>query len=129
MESFRRGTELVEAGKLQEAVDAFRDALQREPASVGARLDLADCYEKIGAPASAWREYTIAERVCAKGGRRTPGDGPLVGCGLEARLLRREARAEGVPRKDLQLDGDPVAEEIVARGFVRGSRRGVTASR
>jgi hypothetical protein len=116
VESFRRGTELVEAGKLQEAVDAFRDALQREPASVGARLDLADCYEKIGAPASAWREYTIAEVYARKGGDARQAMARSSAAGLEARLFVVRLEGKGPPGMALQLDGDPVAEEIVSRG-------------
>jgi len=31
VESFRRGTQLVEAGQMQQAIDAFREALRHEP--------------------------------------------------------------------------------------------------
>ncbi len=116
VESFRRGTQLVEAGKLQEAVDAFRDALQREPASVGARLDLADCYEKIGAPASAWREYVITGAYARKAGDAREAMARSSAAALEARLLVVKLVGPASSATQIHIDGDPVAEEIVARG-------------
>jgi hypothetical protein len=119
VESFRRGTQLVEAGKLQEAVDAFRDALQREPASVGARLDLADCYEKIGTPASAWREYVIAEAYARKAGDARQSMARTSAAGLESRLLLvRLLGPNASAPVELRVDGDLVAEEIVRRGSI-----------
>ena len=117
VESFRRGTQLVEAGKLQDAVDAFREALQREPASVGARLDLADCYEKMGAPASAWREYAIAEAYARKAGDTRQSMARSSASALEGRLLLvRLLGGNASVAVELRVDGDLVAEEIVRRG-------------
>jgi hypothetical protein len=116
VESFRRGTQLVEAGRLQDAVDAFRDALQREPASVGARLDLADCYEKIGAPASAWREYVITSAYARKAGDAREGMARSSAAALEARLLVVKLVGPTSGALQIHVDGDPVAEEIVTRG-------------
>jgi hypothetical protein len=116
VESFRRGTQLVEAGKLQDAVDAFRDALQREPASVGARLDLADCYEKIGSPASAWREYVLAEAYARKASDAREAMARSSAAGLEVRLFVVRLVGSAPPAMEVHVDGDPIAPEIVSRG-------------
>jgi tetratricopeptide (TPR) repeat protein len=120
VESFRRGTQLVEAGQLQGAIDAFREALQHEPASVGARLDLADCYEKIGSPASAWREYAIAEAHARETGDPRQEMARSSGAHLESSLLVLALTVHGQPVEgmDLRVDGDPVVREILRRGVI-----------
>jgi hypothetical protein len=115
IESFRRGTQLVEAGKLQDAVDAFRDALQHEPASVGARLNLADCYEKIGAPAPAWREYVVAAAYARKAGDAREALARSSAAALEARLVVVKLVGPTSSAMEVHVDGDPVGEDIVAR--------------
>ncbi len=116
VESFRRGTALVEKGNLQDAIEAFRDALAHEPSSVGARLDLADCYEKVGAPAPAWREYTLAESYAQKGNdsRRTLARSSAAH--LEPRLLLVTLSRPAAPSMRVRADGDAIADEILARG-------------
>jgi hypothetical protein len=118
VESFRRGTQLVEAGKLQEAIDAFRNALLREPASVGARLDLADCYEKIGAPASAWREYVVAESYARRAGDARQAVARSSAAGLEAKLFVVTLAGEAPAAMEVHVDGDSIPPPIVARGSV-----------
>jgi hypothetical protein len=116
VESFRRGTQLVEAGHLESAIDAFREALRHEPASVGARLDLADCYEKIGSPTSAWREYTIAEAHARKANDPRREMARSSRAHLEASLLLVTFTGKQSPGTELRVDGDPVGEEILERG-------------
>jgi tetratricopeptide (TPR) repeat protein len=118
VESFRRGTQLVEAGRMQEAIDAFREALRHDPASVGARLDLADCYEKIGAPASAWREYAIAEAHARQANDPRREMARTSGAHLETGLLLVTLTGSRVSGMELRVDGDPVAGEIVDRGVI-----------
>ena len=116
IESFRRGTQLVEAGQLQSAIDAFREALRHEPTSVGARLDLADCYEKIGSPASAWREYAIAEAHARRANDARREMARSSGAHLQASLLLVTLTGPRAKGLELRVDGDPIAEEIVGRG-------------
>jgi hypothetical protein len=115
IESFRRGTLLVERGNLQDAIEAFREALQHEPSSVGARLDLADCYEKVGAPAPAWREYTLAEGYAqrANDARRTLARSSAAH--LEPRVLLVTLSGQATTTMRVRADGEAVADEIVAR--------------
>jgi hypothetical protein len=118
VESFRRGTQLVEAGKLQDAIDAFREALRREPSSVGARLDLADCYEKIGAPGSAWREYAIAEEYARRANDDRRAMARTSAGALEGRLFVLVFQGRAAPSTSVRVDGDEVPPEILARGSV-----------
>jgi hypothetical protein len=116
VESFRRGTQLVEAGQLQAAIDAFREALRHEPTSVGARLDLADCYEKIGSPASAWREYAIAEAHARRANDSRREMARSSGAHLQTSLLLVTLTGERARGLEVRLDGDPIAAEILERG-------------
>jgi hypothetical protein len=116
VQSFRRGTQLVEAGRIEDAIKAFRDALQHEPSSVGARLDLADCYEKIGSPAAAWREYALADAYAHKANDRRQEMARSSLRHIEASLLVLTLTGDGAAGAELSIDGEPVAEEIVVRG-------------
>ncbi len=62
---FQQAKELMLAGKTAEACDKFAAAADLVQ-TVGVRLNLATCYEKVGRTASAWTRYdealTIAER-------------------------------------------------------------------
>jgi hypothetical protein len=64
-ELFQQAKDLMGAGKIAEACAKFAAAADLSQ-TVGVRLNLAACYEKIGRTASAWTRYdealTIAER-------------------------------------------------------------------
>jgi len=120
VESFRRGTQLVELGKLQDAIEAFRQALAHEPSSVGARLDLADCYEKIGAPAQAWRQYALAAAYASAAGDARVAMARDSAAHLEPQLLRIKLQVQqpySLETLDVVVDGEPVEREIL-RGAV-----------
>jgi hypothetical protein len=116
VESFRRGTQLVEAGNMQDAIEAFRDALRHEPASVGARLDLADCYEKIGSPATAWREYVIAESYARKANDTRQQMARSSADHIRPRLFVLTLSAPDVHGVAMLMDGEPVAAEVIEGG-------------
>ena len=116
VESFRRGTLLVERGNLQDAIEAFREALQHEPSSVGARLDIADCYEKVGAPAPAWREYTLAESYAQKANDTRRALARSSAAHLEPRLFVVTLSGQTAAAMRVRADGEAIADEIVARG-------------
>ena len=118
VEAFRRGTQLVEAGNMQDAIEAFREALRHEPASVGARLNLADCYEKIGSPASAWREYVIAESYARKANdtRQQMARSPAEH--IRPRLFVLTLSAPDVHGVVMLVDGGPIAAEVVEEGAI-----------
>jgi cellulose synthase operon protein C len=55
--SVQQGYRLLDRGAVNEAVAAFRQAVQRYPQSVEARLGLAIAYQQLGQDASAWQAY------------------------------------------------------------------------
>jgi hypothetical protein len=120
VESFLRGTQLVESGKLQEAIEAYRAALVHEPASVGARLNLADCYEKVGAPAQAWRQYALAAIHAAEALDSRLAVARASAAHLEPQLVKLTVTvspAGSLARSvELRLDGEPVEPELVRAG-------------
>ena len=62
--AFKEGVRLVNVDNCGAAVTAFRESLSHEE-SIGARLDLADCEEKLGLPSKAWRDFELTERLAA----------------------------------------------------------------
>jgi hypothetical protein len=121
VESFHRGTKLVEQGKLQDAIDAFRTALVHEPSGIGARLDLADCYEKVGAPAQAWHQYALAAAYAATAGDPRLGMAHDAATHLQPQLVtvtvtvKAPVSLEGV---DVRVDGEPLERGLVRIGPV-----------
>jgi hypothetical protein len=116
VESFQRGTQLVESGKLQEAIEAFRAALVHEPGSVGARLNLADCYEKVGAPAQAWRQYALAAIHAAEASDSRVAVARASAAHLESQLVKLSLSLPPARSVELRLDGEPVEPELVRTG-------------
>lgn len=62
---FKEATVLLEAGQVPEACPKFLESQQLAPGT-GVTLYLADCYERIGRVASAWREFRRAERMASE---------------------------------------------------------------
>ncbi|HEY0476609.1 MAG TPA: hypothetical protein VGD37_03745 [Kofleriaceae bacterium] len=61
---FREGRELLKAGRVAEACDAFAGS-QKLDAKVGTLLNLADCREKQGQTATAWSLFLEARQLAA----------------------------------------------------------------
>ncbi len=118
VEAFHRGTQLVETGRLEGAIAAFREALSHEPASVGARLDLADCYEKIGSPASAWRQYAIAEVYATRASDQRREMARSSAARLANGLLVVTLSGPRVPGLEVRVDGDPIGDELLERAEI-----------
>jgi hypothetical protein len=64
---FDQAKQLFAAGDLEKACAMFEGSL-RLAEQLGTRLNLADCYEKIGRTASAWAEFREAATLAAKKG-------------------------------------------------------------
>lgn len=62
---FRKAQELVAEQKYAEACPLFEETVRIEPRAIGARLMLADCYERTGRVASAWTAYSVAGDAAA----------------------------------------------------------------
>lgn len=53
----RQGYTLLEGGRVNDAIAAFRQALQRYPQSLEAKLGLAIAYQRAGQDGNAWQAY------------------------------------------------------------------------
>jgi hypothetical protein len=62
---FDDGKNLVAAGKVAEGCAKFEASIEILP-QLGTRLNLADCFEKIGRTASAWTEWREAAALASK---------------------------------------------------------------
>jgi len=60
----------MDKGQFAEACPKLEEAVRLVPEGVGAKLELAKCYEGAGRYASAWRAYKIAEAATALAGQQ-----------------------------------------------------------
>ncbi|HEY1959609.1 MAG TPA: hypothetical protein VGH28_28565 [Polyangiaceae bacterium] len=111
--SFQEGLRLVDAQDWTGAAAKFRESLAHE-SSIGARLDLADCEDKLGDPLAAWRDFRAASRLAADRGdarRRLAADRAVV---IQRKLL--VVTLPSIPRLDVRVDGAPVDAMFVQDG-------------
>lgn len=101
---FRKGKKLLAENKYPEACTAFEQSDKLDPA-VGAKLNVALCYQEWGKLATAWRWYREAEQMAIQAGddraRR-----------IHALIAELDQK---VPRLKLRLPPDAVLDRVVIR--------------
>jgi hypothetical protein len=63
---FKKGKKLLAEKRYAEACTAFEDSDRLDP-GIGAKLNVAKCYQEWGKVATAWRWYSDAERMAKEG--------------------------------------------------------------
>lgn len=104
---FRAAMDLQGDGQVAEACPLFAESKRLAP-GVGVTLHLADCYERSGRAASAWRQFRDAERIAhERGDDRRANLAHVRAQALEAKLNRLtvEAGATAHDGWQLLLDG------------------------
>jgi tetratricopeptide (TPR) repeat protein len=101
---FKKGQRLLAEKRYAEACSAFEDSDRIDP-EIGAKLNVARCYQEWGKLATAWRWYTDAEQMASKvGDKRTPKIHALI-----------EDLDRDVPRLTLVLPPDAVTDHLVVQ--------------
>ncbi|WP_052376556.1 tetratricopeptide repeat protein [Chondromyces apiculatus] len=59
----------MDAGQFARACPKLEEVTRLIPDGLGAKLTLAECYEKAGRLASAWAQYTLVETLAARAGQ------------------------------------------------------------
>lgn len=134
---FREAQTLFDAGRIEEACPKFQASYDRDP-GLGALLNLARCYERLGKTATAWALYLDLENLAGRAGQ---ADRAAIArrqiAALEPKLIRLaivvpdQSRAEGLtvtvderpiepPAWGIATPRDPGSCTIVARA--RGKR-------
>jgi hypothetical protein len=108
---FQQGRALMNAGDLRAACPKFEGAAQLSP-TPGVRLNLADCWAKMGRTASAWAKFEEASAVAQRNGDQAAADAAkkeanalLPALSYLTVIVPPEVAAEGV---DVTRDGEPV---------------------
>lgn len=124
---FEQGRALVKDGKYEQAIPKFLESIAIEP-TVGALLNLGDCYERLGKPASARRRFLEAADLAgesdatrgAEARARAAKLADSVGWVVLARRVHPEAGepkitidGESVPSKEARIAVDPGVREVV----------------
>lgn len=114
---FDEGRTLMEAGKLDEAVQKFL-ASNRADASVGAMYNAGRCYEQLGKLASAWGAYNEAARFARGKGDQREQEAVNAGKALEGKLSELTITAkEKVPGLVVKRDGTELDVAALGTGI------------
>lgn len=70
---FEVASQLQSSGQIADACPMFAES-KRLAAGIGVTLHLADCYERLGRPASAWSQFRAAERLAHERGDERRAD-------------------------------------------------------
>lgn len=98
---FKKGQKLLTEKRYAEACTAFEDSDRIDP-EIGAKLNVARCYQEWGKLATAWRWYTDAEQMASKAGdKRAPKIHALI-----------EDLDRDVPRLTLVLPPDAITDHL-----------------
>jgi hypothetical protein len=111
--SFNAGMQLRSAGQWSAACPKFAESQRLAPA-VGVTLYLAECYEKTGRNASAWREYRSAEKLARARNDKRADVAAEHAAALEPGLSRLTVAPPDAAAKaggQVQLDGAAVPAE------------------
>lgn len=101
---FKKGQKLLGEKRYAEACAAFEDSDRLDP-EIGAKLNVARCYQEWGKLATAWRWYSDAEQMAIKtGDKRTAKIHALV-----------EEVDRDVPRLVLVLPADAATDHVAIR--------------
>jgi tetratricopeptide (TPR) repeat protein len=101
---FKKGKRFLAEQRYAEACTAFEDSDRLDP-TIGAKLNVAKCYQEWGKLATAWRWFTDAARM-AKDARDDRAS--------KIRALVAELDAS-VPRLSLKLSRDPAPTSVVVK--------------
>jgi hypothetical protein len=110
--AFKEAMALHSAGRDVEACPKFAESKQLAPA-VGVTLYLADCYERTGRKASAWREFREAETLARAHGDKREDIAAQRAAALEPQLNRLTVDVPASAAKsgaDVQLDGSALPQ-------------------
>ena len=101
---FKKGKKLLAEKKYADACYAFEQSDRIDP-QIGAKLNVARCYEEWGKLATAWRWYSDAEQLATRAGDERA-----------AKIHERLAELDGkVPRLKLTLPPDAITDRVVLR--------------
>ncbi len=108
---FSQGIALLDAGFVEDACNKFQASQKLDP-GVGTLLHLADCYEKAGRFASAWRAFDDATQLAAEredSERQQVAEVRAAALSARAPKLRLAAPQSKLPDGyRLKLDGVPI---------------------
>jgi hypothetical protein len=111
---FDEGKQLIAAGDVDKACAKFEASLKLVE-QLGTRMNLADCYEKLGRTASAWAEFREAASLARKRNDRRESFAADRAASLEPKLLKMTINvpaASRVPGLIVRRDGLPIGEAL-----------------
>ena len=112
--TFTEAMQLRSAGRDAEACPKFAESQRLAPA-VGVTLYLADCYERTGRTASAWREFREAEKLARDRSDKRADVAAGRAAALEPQLYRLtvSAPAAATSGAEVQVDGTALSADSV----------------
>lgn len=110
---YDRAVEEMEQGEHIAACPKLEEAIQLEPAAIGARMTLAQCYEGAGRLASAWTTYLTVEQMAGSAGQkerqaRAHEQAEALKPKLAHVIIEVPDELKDIPDLDIRRDGIPV---------------------
>lgn len=104
---FEAGKKLRRENKLEQAIEQFKSSIEFEPSSVGARLNLGDCYVALGRLEDALVRYREAELYAGQVKDARVDEARKAIAQVEAKLVRVVLGEEDatLPDVSLRVDG------------------------
>ncbi|KIG16550.1 Thiol-disulfide isomerase [Enhygromyxa salina] len=121
VEAYRRGTELYNDAKFEEALEAFQEAATLY-ASPDFQFNIAKCYERLGKLEEAVRHYQTYLRTAEDSGDRAVVESTVED--LERRIEEEKNRPDPNPEPEPilepELDENPGRKLVIAGGALLG---------
>ena len=110
---FQRGTQLAEAGRLEEAAQEFAASAEAAPESAPARFNLGGVLRRLGRDEAAIEQLEIARRLA-------PADADIcVELGLAYRAAGENAKAIEALRRAIELNPGSPESQLHLPGLIR----------
>lgn len=110
---FEDATRLMDAGRAIDACPKLTEVVRLQPAGIGAKLKLAECYEASGQLASAFAAYGFAARAAAAANDVRASDATARAAALKPRLSTLTIVPPGNAPPDLQITRN---RAVIGRG-------------
>jgi hypothetical protein len=125
---FEQARQLIESKQYEPAIRVLDSVLQLEPRSIGAHINLGDCYEKTNKPVKAWHHFNQARDLAEKRKDDRATVAKQRADALEPKLPKVSVAAPA-PGLSISVNGEVLPQERWNKGLMQApGRKDIVAS-